>query len=505
MWFWDCDSGKSPGTRADIGKTDFAPEGPPNPLVAVVGVLHCSDNSHPLEFCRFAAEGIRGAGGTPVEHCMISANGPSCPTLCGDSRYELPGRDLIADAIEIALRTLPVDAIVFIGTTEQELAGQLLAALRLNIPSVFLPIGFNALACLTEIMGLALPGCATCAADPTKARAAGEAGAAAVDIARRRIRPRDIVIREVLENAISLDIALGGTGDSVLHLLAAAREAGVRLELSDFRRIGFRVPQLHESLAMGPAVLEDAGGISAMANVMEPLLFMDVPTVTGRTLRDNVSGRQVRDSKVIRSLDTPLGGCGLHFLWGNLSPGGAVAKVSGRGSGLAEFVGPAVVVNSQEEACEAVRSCRLTAGSVLVVRYEGPRGGPGMRDLQELSDLLADSGLAESVFVISDGRIPSMRPGLFVGHITPEAYLGGPLAVVSDGDFIRIHLEKRLLQVEVEGRELGRRLAYWRPPARRLEGALGHYAGLALPASEGAGMGLTGPGRRKSMHSIESA
>lgn len=475
--------------------------------------------------------GVIDAGGTPVE---LGRSG-SCNGVClgrdGD-RYALPCRDLIADSVEIAAQDRGLDGLVFVSACERIISGHLMVALRLNLPSVFLANGMigrrkgvrpergpvsggidpegepvetreKSLPCqrgaghmplIIEMMGLALPGSAVNLPDTDELdETAYFSGVRAVQAVQRGLRPNEIASRKSFENAISLDMALGGSPGSVLHLLAAAREAGIGLNLADFHHISFRVPRLLCDIEQ-PGLetyeaLAKAGGVPALANAMEPLLFFDVPTITGDTLRDNVRGRKVSDASVIRSLDSSgnhLGG--LNVLWGNLAPEGAVCQCSGPGSLLSEFVGRAIIADSLEEACRAVAEKTVSAGSVLVVRYEGPRGGPGMRETDMLAAELERAGLAGSVIVVTDGQIPPRAHGLYVGHVAPEAAVGGPLAAVRCGDFIRLDLQERILQLEVDSQEISRRLAHRQNPPRSCSGPLRHYAWLARPASEGASM-----------------
>lgn len=475
--------------------------------------------------------GVLDAGGTPFELGRAGSCNGVCLGRDGD-RYALPCRDLIADSVEMAAQNRELDGLVFVPACERTISGYLMASLRLNIPSVFLAngmigwqertsighqpvsgeigpegepadVGETPLPCqrgaghmplLIEMMGLALPGSADHLPGSSQMdEIAYISGARAVQAAQGGLRPNEIACRQSFENAISLDMALGGSPGSVLHLLAAAREAGIALNLTDFHRISYRVPRLLNDIGQVGldmyGALAKAGGVPALANVMEPLLFFDVLTITGDTLRNNVRGRKVSDSTIIRSLDSPGSHRdGLSVLWGNLAPGGAVCQRYGPGSLLTEFVGRAHVADSLEDACRAVADKSVTAGSVLVVRYEGPRGGPGMRETGVLAAELERAGLAGSVIVVTDGQIPPRAHGLYIGHVTPEAAMGGPLAAIRCGDFIRLDLQERLLQLEVESQEISRRLAHRQNPPRNFSGPLRHYAWLARPASEGASM-----------------
>jgi dihydroxy-acid dehydratase len=352
----------------------------------------------------------------------------------------------------------------------------------------------NTMACAIEAMGMSLPNSsAQLAVGPEKREDCRRAGAAALSLLKAGIRPLDIITRRALENAIAVVTALGGSTNAVLHLLAIAFSAGVRLSIDDFSRIGRRVPvlaDLRPSGKYGMAHLVRIGGLPPLMKMLldADLIHGDCLTVTGRTVAENLRGVKPypADQDVIRPLSNPIKPDGhLRILRGNLAPGGAVAKITGK-EGL-RFSGRAIVFESEEAALKAIMGDRVRAGHVIVIRNEGPVGGPGMREMLSPTSAVVGKGLGKDVALITDGRFSGGSHGFVVGHITPEAAVGGPLAVVANGDPIAIDAVANTIDLGIEPREVRARLKAWRPrKPKAVRGALAKYARLVTSASEGA-------------------
>ena len=491
--------------------------------------------------------GVRAAGGTPFESNTIGV----CDGLAMNHlgmKYSLPSRELIADSVEVVAEAHSFDALVLITNCDKIIPGMLMAAARLNLPAivvsggpmlagrldgravdladVFMAVGAvargempeseldrleraacpgcgscagmftaNTMNCLTEALGMGLPGHGTIpAVHAARVVLAKQAGMQVMKLLDRSIRPRDILTPAAFCNAFAVDMALGGSTNSVLHLLAIAHEAGVRIPLHELNDHSSRTPHLcRMSPAGGGHHIEDldrAGGISAVMNrLLEgELLNGSVLTVTGRSLAENLTTAQVRDDSVIRPLETPYSSSGgLAILFGNLAPDGAVVKQAVVAPEMQQHTGPARVFDSEETATAAIVSGRFSEGEVLVIRYEGPKGGPGMREMLTPTSLLSGMGLDDKVALLTDGRFSGATRGAAIGHISPEAAERGPLAVVRNGDPIRIDIPKRILALEVPDREIGRRLAElapWEPPIKT--GYLRRYAQAVTSASTGA-------------------
>lgn len=487
--------------------------------------------------------GIRQAGGTSLEFNTIAicdgiAQGPGM-------HWVLPSREVVAASVEVMVEAHRVDGLVCICSCDKIVPGMLMAAARLDISTIFLTggpmapgryrsqtivlsdvkeamgrvkagttsleqlaeveesacpgpgaCGFmgtaNTMCCFVEAAGLSLPGCATLGAtDPRRSALAEATGQRAVALIREELRPSRILTTETLENAIRLALALGGSTNLVLHAIALARELGLTLELGDFDRLSRQTPLIARFKPASPLTISDldeAGGVPAALFVLAPLLHLDVPTVTGRTLRENIAQAKVSRSEVIRPLEAPLATeGGIAVLYGSLAPEGAVIKQSAVSPAMMRHVGPAVVCESEEAVRARLLAGEVRAGDVLVIRYEGPRGGPGMRELSIPAALLVGMGLGESVAMVTDGRYSGATRGPCVGHVAPEAALGGPLALVRDGDPIEIDIPRRRLDLLVEEEALNARRSAWSPPqARPLKGFLAHYARNASSAATGA-------------------
>jgi dihydroxy-acid dehydratase len=463
-------------------------------------------------------------------------------------KYSLVSRDVIADAIETACNGQSMDGVLAVGGCDKNMPGAMIAMARMNIPAIFVYGGtikpgklggcdltvvsaFEAVGQITagrideerltaieknacpgagscggmftantmssaiEAMGLSLPGSSTMAAeDAEKADSAARSAEVLVDAIRADIRPRDLLTREAFENAISVIMAVGGSTNAVLHLLAIARSADVELSIDDFERIRQRVPVICDLKPSGRFVTVDlhaAGGIPQVMKLLldAGLLHADCRTIEGKTLREllaDVPSAPPADQEVIRPLSNPLYARGhLAILKGNLASEGSVAKISGVRTPV--LTGPARVFESEESCLEAILAKRIEAGDVVVIRNEGPVGGPGMREMLAPTSAIVGQGLGESVALITDGRFSGGTYGLVVGHVAPEAAVGGTIALVQEGDSITVDADRLLIQLNVESGELERRRQAWQKPEPRYRtGVLGKYARLVSSSSQGA-------------------
>jgi dihydroxy-acid dehydratase len=525
-------------TRADFSKPQIGV------CAAWSEVTPC--NMHLDTLSARASTGVSAAGGKPVAFGTITvSDGISMGTE--GMKYSLVSREVIADSIETVTGAEGFDGLVAIGGCDKNMPAMVMAMARLNRPAVFVyggtimpgiwhgqPVDIvsvfeavgqhaagrlsdadladleqhacpgagscggmytaNTMASAIEALGLSLPNSSAQAAiSPDKQADAERAGTAVVALVERNLRPRDILTRQAFENAITTVIALGGSTNAVLHLLAMAHSARVKLSLDDFTRIGRRVPVLADlkpSGRYGMSELVRIGGITPLLKRLlhRGLLHGDAMTVTGRTLAENLTG--VADytpgQQVVVDFATPLKkDSHLVILRGNLAPDGAVAKISGKEG--ERFEGRARVFDREERALDAILAGRIKAGDVVVIRYEGPRGGPGMREMLAPTSAIMGRGLGNSVALITDGRFSGGTHGFVVGHITPEAALGGPLALVKNGDRIVIDAIERRVSLEVPARELAARRRAWKAPrARYTHGVLAKYALLVGSASAGA-------------------
>jgi len=350
----------------------------------------------------------------------------------------------------------------------------------------------NTMACITEAMGMMLPGCATAlAVSSAKMRIAKESGEKIVELVEKNIRPRDIMTIEAFENAIVVDMALGGSTNTVLHLKAIAKEAGVDLPLSLFDEYGRKIPHLCNMRPSGPhdlQELDEAGGIPAVMKELRQFLHLNAITVTGKTVEENIKDAIIYNGEVIRPLDNPVHKeGGIAILTGNLAPKGAVVKITAVSPKMLRHRGPAKVYDSEEEAMKAILGGEIVDGDVIVIRYEGPKGGPGMREMLSPTATIAGMGLSESVALITDGRFSGATRGPCIGHVSPEAAEGGPIAILEDGDIITIDIPKRRLDVELSDEEMRSRFANWKPKPPKIGwGYLQRYSCLVGSADEGA-------------------
>jgi dihydroxy-acid dehydratase len=502
-------------------------------------------NYHLRDLAAHVKRGVREAGGTPMEFNTISiSDGITMGTA--DMRASLISREVIADSIELVARGNGFDAIVALVGCDKTIPGAVMALARLNIPGlvlyggsiapghvdgkdltvqdVFEAIGAfgagrldagglrriedgacpgagacggqftaNTMAAVCELLGMSPMGSASVpAVDPAKAAVAVEAGALAMALHHGHVTPRAIITRTAIENAIAVVAASGGSTNAVLHLLAIAKEAGVALDLSAFDQISARVPLLADLKPGGRFVATDlhkAGGTRLLANRLAAAkaLHADAITVTGRTIGEEAAlAVETPKQEVIRPLSDPIAPTGgLVILRGNLAPDGSVVKISGHVR--PSHRGPARVFDAEEDAFDAVRAGRISAGDVVVIRYEGPRGGPGMREMLAVTAAIVGAGLGESVALITDGRFSGATRGLMVGHVAPEAAAGGPIAAVQDGDTITLDVPSREISVDLSPAEIAERLAGWAPPSPRFEtGVMAKYARLVSSAAVGA-------------------
>ncbi len=497
---------------------------------------------------RKVRQAIRAAGGVPFEFNTIGVD-DGIAMGHGGMRYSLASRELIADAIETMVRAHCFDGLVCIPNCDKIVPGMLMGAARVNIPTVFVSGGpmlagrdpasgraldlnsvfeavgqlsvnaitetelaeierhacptcgscsglftANSMNCLCEALGLALPGNGTIpATDPRRQALYERAAHTIVQLVRDNVRPSDLLTPAGFENALVLDMAMGGSSNTILHTLAIAHEAGVELPLESLNAIAERTPHLCKMAPAGVHHIEDldrAGGVSAVLGVLAQrpdLLHLDARTVTG-TLRGAIEEAAVRDADVIRPLDRPYSPHGgLAILFGNLAPRGAVVKTAAVAPSMFTFRGPAVIFESEEEARIGILVGKVQAGDVVVIRYEGPRGGPGMPEMLGPTSALVGRGLGEKVALITDGRFSGATRGGAIGHLSPEAAAGGPIALVEPGDLIEIDIAARRLSLLVDDATLDQRRSRWRPRASpHPRGYLARYASQVTSADRGA-------------------
>lgn len=495
-----------------------------------------------------AKAGVWAGGGTPFEFNTIGV----CDGIAMNHpgmKYSLPSRELIADSVEIMTQAHAFDGLVFIPNCDKIIPGMLMAAMRLNIPSifvsggpmlagrimhqgkvtsvdlnsVFLAVGkvvrgemsetelmeleqiacpgcgscsgmftANTMNCLTEALGMGLAGNGTIPAiDSRRVQLAREAGRQLMELLKRNTCPRDIVTEASIYNAFAVDMALGGSTNSVLHLMAIASEAGVDFPLSKVNEISQKIPHLCKLSPAGEYHIEDldlAGGIPAVMKELEGLLNTEVMTVSGRTLGDNMVNVTGADGNVIRPISKPYSATGgLTILFGNLAPDGSVVKSAAVDPEMLTHKGPARVFDSEDEATKVIMSGGIKPGDIVVIRYEGPKGGPGMREMLTPTSLISGMGLDKEVALITDGRFSGATRGAAIGHVSPEAASGGPIATLRDGDVITIDIPQHRLDVELGDEEISRRLAQlpeFEPRVNR--GYLKRYAERVTSASRGA-------------------
>ena len=540
--------------RSMLKGIGFTDEDLSRPLVCIANtwteIMPC--NFHLRELARKVKEGVRAAGGTPIEFNTISvSDGISMGTE--GMKASLVSREVIADSIELAARGHLFDAVVALSGCDKTIPGTVMALIRLNLPSlmiyggsimpgqfhgrdvtiqdVFEAVGLCAAGKMTEtelhkLEGAACPGAGACggqftantmatafeilgispigssnvpALDPKKEEVAFEAGRQVMELLHKDIRPSRVITRKSIENAIASVAATGGSTNAVLHLLAIARERGISLTIDDFDRISRRTPLLADMKPWGRYVATDlykAGGIALVAKrlLLAGRLHPEALTVSGKTIGEAArAAKETEGQNVVRPLSNPISPTGgLVILKGNLAPDGSVLKIAGHEKMVHR--GPARVFDREEDAFRAVKQKRIKRGDVVVIRYEGPRGGPGMREMLGVTAALVGEGLGEEVALLTDGRFSGATHGLMAGHVAPEAACGGPIALLRNGDTILFDVKKRRLHVELTQKELRSRLKRWKAPKPRYtKGVMAKYAHLVSSASEGA---VTFPKRR---------
>lgn len=506
---------------------------------------------HLQDFGRKVKESIRAAGGIPFEFNTIGVDDGIAMGHIG-MRYSLPSRELIADSVETVVMAHQLDGMVCIPNCDKIVPGMLMAAVRLDIPTIFisggpmaagkLPSGekadlisvfeavgkfksgsikenevielekvgcptcgscsgmftANSMNCLCEALGMALPGNGTILAiDPKRNELIKQIGGRILDLVNKNIKPSDLINRDSFINAFVLDLAMGGSTNTILHSFAIAFEAGIKLELSELNELADRVPYICKvSPATKEVHIEDvdrAGGISAILKEISKingLLNLDCPTVTGKSLGENIKEADIKDTKVIRPLDNPYSQRGgLAVLFGNLAPDGGVIKTGAVEPEMWNFAGPARIFNSEDEAIKAIYASKINKGDCIVIRYEGPKGGPGMPEMLSPTSAVMGQGLGSSVALITDGRFSGGTRGACIGHVSPEAAAKGPIAALKDGDIIRINLHQRTLNVDLSDHEIQSRLAAIRDFEPKIKkGWLARYIQHVTSANSGAVM-----------------
>lgn len=532
--------------RALLYATGLSPKDIDKPFVGVVSSYTniIPGHAHMRILEDAIVNGVYSGGGVPFVFCV--------PGICdgiamGHSgmRYSLPSRELIADMIEAVINAHSLDGLVLLTNCDKITPGMLMALGRMDIPGIVVTAGpmisgrykgrrlslvgdtfeavgrykkgeisreeldaleicacpgpgscqglytANTMACVSEAMGLSLPGCATAlAVMANKQRIAHESGKQAVVLIKKGIKSRKIMNRRAIENGIRIDMALGGSTNAVLHITAIAHEIGIDLPLNVFDRIAIDTPHISNILPGGKHFMEDleyAGGIPAVMNVLKKKLN-DNPTVSGMTIQQIANKGRVQDKDVIRPLDNPYHKeGGIAVLFGTLAPRGSVVKQTAVGTAMRDFTGTAVVFDCEEDATKAILGNKIKKGSIIVIRYEGPKGGPGMREMLGPTSAIVGMGLSESVALVTDGRFSGGTSGPCIGHISPEAALKGPIAVVRNGDKIRINIPSRRLDLLVAKSEIRRRLRTIKMPKKQaLTGYLARYEKAVTSADTGA-------------------
>lgn len=519
------------------------------PFIAVVNsyIDIVPGHVHLQEFGKIVKEAIREAGGVPFEMNTIGVDDGIAMGHIG-MRYSLPSREIIADSVETVVSAHWFDGMVCIPNCDKITPGMMMAAMRLNIPTVFVSGGpmaagrtsdgrkislssvfegvgayqagkiddkglleleqygcptcgscsgmftANSMNCLAEALGLALPGNGTIlAVAPERKEFVKKSAKQLMKLIEMDLKPRDIVTEKAIDNAFALDMALGGSTNTVLHTLALANEAEIDYPLERINEVAARVPHLSKLAPASDVHIEDlheAGGVSAALNELskkEGALHLDAMTVTGKTLGENIAGCDVKDYNVIRSIDNPFSEKGgLAVLFGNLAPDGAIIKTGGVQGGITRHEGPAIVFDSQEEALEGIAGGKVKEGHVVVIRYEGPKGGPGMPEMLAPTSQIMGMGLGAKVALLTDGRFSGASRGLSIGHASPEAAEGGPLAFIENGDHIVIDIEKRSMDVQLSEEEWEKRKANWKGFEPKVKtGYLARYSKLVTSASTG--------------------
>ncbi len=502
---------------------------------------------HLREFVEPIKDEVRKAGGVPIEFNVIGVDDGIAMGHYG-MHYSLPSRELIADSIETVVEAHQLDALICIPNCDKIVPGMLMAAARLNIPTIFISGGpmlagevngkrvdlisvfegigklkageigerelkvieehacptcgscsglftANSMNCLTEVLGLALPGNGTIpAVDPRREVLARQAARQIMELLRKNMRPRDILTIEAFDNAFAVDIAMGGSSNTILHLLAIAREAGVDYDLARINEISRRTPNICKISPSSNYHIQDLDNVGGIPAIIKELIrggYLPHPeklTVSLKTLREIAEEAPPADGEVIRSVDNPYSKeGGIAILFGNLAPEGAVVKTAGVDEKMLVFRGKAICFNSEEEAIEGIMGGKVKPGHVVVIRYEGPKGGPGMREMLSPTSAIMGLGLGDKVALITDGRFSGGTRGACVGHISPEAAMGGPIGIVQKGDEILIDIPNRRIELLIPEEEFQRRMAEFKPIEKEIKSPwLRRYAKLVTSASKGA-------------------
>ena len=529
--------------RALLKATGLTDEEIVRPFIGVVNSFNefIPGHIHLDKLAQAVKAGIRSAGGVPFEFQTIGV----CDGIAmghRGMRYSLPSRELIEDSIEIMAEAHQLDGLVMIPSCDKIVPGHIMAAGRLDLPTIVLTGGpmlpgyacdkeldlidvfegwqaggdtlavleemacpgagscaglftANTMACLTEALGLSLPGCATAhAVDALKTRLAKRSGMKIMELVEKGITARQIVTSASIDNAIRVDMAIGGSTNTVLHIPAIAAEFGLDLSLERFDQLSKETPHLVNLRPGGPYHILDldrAGGIQAVLCRLRSLLNLDVLTVTGKTLAEDLDAfkiiNPIANAKVIATLEAPVHSeGGIAILHGSLAPEGSVVKQTAVSKAMLRHSGPAVVYNSEEESMAGIVGGGVKSGDIVIIRYEGPKGGPGMRETLAPTSAIAGAGLSESVALITDGRFSGGTRGPCIGHVSPEAAVGGPIALVRPGDMISIDIPGRKLDLLVDGEEMERRRREWRPPEVKITtGVLARYRNQVTSASKG--------------------
>jgi dihydroxy-acid dehydratase len=521
---------------------DFA-----KPFIAIVNshVDIVPGHVHLQEFGRLVKETVRAAGGVPFEFNTIGVDDGIAMGHSG-MKFSLPSRELIADCVETMIQAHQFDGMVCIPNCDKIVPGMVMAALRVDIPTIFVSGGAmaagvtpdgetvdlisvfegvgaykagkidaarlkvledhgcptcgscsglftaNSMNCLLEVLGLALPyNGSALALSEAREDLARQAAAQIMELVESDLTPRKIVTAEAIDDAFALDMAMGGSTNTVLHTLAFAVEAGIDYDLERINRVADYVPHLTKVSPSGKWHMEDvhrAGGIPAILNEISGVLHLDRPVVSGKSLRETIRGAHITDSDVIRPLDNPHSQTGgLSILFGNLAPQGGVIKTGGVDPSMRRHVGPARIFESQEATMAAILNQEIQAGDVIVTRYEGPRGGPGMQEMLSPTSALAGMGLVDKVALVTDGRFSGGTRGTCIGHVSPEAAARGPIAALVDGDLIEIDLDARSLNVQLSETEIENRLGALPAFKSQTQSSwLRRYARMVSSASQGA-------------------
>ena len=493
-------------------------------------------------------QAVRDAGGIPFEFNTIAV----CDGIAmGHSgmKYSLASREIIADAVETMCNAHCFDAMICIPNCDKIVPGMLMGAIRVNIPTVFVSGGpmkagktndgkavdlvsifegvakknngtmsdeglqeledkacptqgscsgmftANSMNCLCEVIGMALPGNGSIlAVDPRRNDLYKSAAKAVMNLLEKNIRPSDIITEKAMDNAYTIDMAMGGSTNTILHTLAIANEAGIDYDLEKINKISQKCPNICKVSPSSSWHMEDvdaAGGISAIIKEIlkiPGLVNGDCMTVTGKTIAENVANAEIKNEDCIHRLENPYSATGgLSILTGNLAPNGCVVKTAGVAKSMLNHSGPAVIFESQEDACRGILAGEVKEGDVVIIRYEGPKGGPGMQEMLSPTSYIMGQGLGESVALITDGRFSGGTHGACIGHVSPEAASGGPIALVNQGDIITIDIPNNSIKIEVGEEELAERLKNWKAPEPRIKkGYLAKYAAMAQSADKGA-------------------